>query len=199
MFFLRMLLFSLLLLELAQANTVTIKNSGNHAVNVGFFKNLGDYQPSFSAERTILVNGREGSQTVTLDHGWEGRVQKVTGAPADPATWVEFRFNAWQDMTFGDVSLIRGYNGATRLTSKDGSLNRGFSKDLYSGAPQQYKVHDSKGTAVLAATETWTGSRHEELVSYYRQHLARDQAYIINSDHEASQGTNSKDLIIEFF
>ena len=54
-------------------------------------------------------------------------------------------------MIFGDFSLIRR-----------------FSKYLYPSAFQQYEVQDSKETAVLAATETWIESRHEELVSYYQ-------------------------------
>ncbi|CAF0794217.1 unnamed protein product [Didymodactylos carnosus] len=151
---LKVLQLLLFLLDFIQANTVTIKNSGGQAINVGFFKNLGDNQPSFVAERNIRVDGRGGSQTIAPGRKWEGRVQKITGAPADPATWVEFHFNAWQDMTFGDVSLICGYNGAVRLTSKDGNLNRGFSQNLYSHAPQKYKIRDSNGKPVLAATET---------------------------------------------
>ena len=55
--------------------------------------NVGPYQPSFQPEQTINVSPGS-SQVVSLDGGWEGRVQKLTGAAADPATWAEIHFDA---------------------------------------------------------------------------------------------------------
>ncbi|CAF1470738.1 unnamed protein product, partial [Adineta steineri] len=161
--------------------------------------NLGSYRPSFNADKTIRVVAGGTSDDVKLGYGWEGRVQKLTGHPKDPATWIEFHFDAWQGMTFGDVSLIRGYNGPALLVSHDRSLKRGFSQNLYPNAPQRYKVRDSNRTPVLAATEPYTGGKHEELVSYYRRKLKRHDAYVVNTDVAADQGTKSKHLIIEFF
>jgi hypothetical protein len=65
-----------------------------------------------------------------LAQGWEGRAQNLSGKTEDLATWLKFHFNAWQDMTFADVSLIRGYNGSAKITSEDGTANQGFSQDL---------------------------------------------------------------------
>ena len=74
-------------------------NRGSSSIRVEFFKKQGPYQPSFQPVQTVYVApGR--SQAVQLSYGWEGRVQKVTGAPADPATWAEIHFDAYLGLTF---------------------------------------------------------------------------------------------------
>ncbi|CAF1020219.1 unnamed protein product [Adineta steineri] len=89
----------------ATANWINVRNRGNTMIHVGFFKNLGDYQPSFQAEKTMdIVPGA--AQTVDLVYDWEGQIQKFGGAANDPATWAEIKFDAaFQRITFCDISL----------------------------------------------------------------------------------------------
>ncbi|CAF4012367.1 unnamed protein product, partial [Rotaria sordida] len=66
-------------------NILNILKRGSQTIQVGLFKNLGPYQPSFVAEKIVIIPP-DATQTVSLAQGWEGRLQKLTGAPADPAT-----------------------------------------------------------------------------------------------------------------
>ncbi|CAF0789787.1 unnamed protein product [Rotaria sordida] len=79
-------------------NIINILNCGSQTIQVGFFKNSGPFQPSFVAEKIVIIPPGA-TQTVSLAQGWEGRLQKLTEAPTDPTTWAEIHFNAWQDMT----------------------------------------------------------------------------------------------------
>jgi hypothetical protein len=76
-----------------------------NCIFVGFFKNRGDYQPSFRTDRIIdVVPGV--SQSVDLTYGWEGRVRKLNGSPSDPATCAEIKFDvSFQGMTFYMISV----------------------------------------------------------------------------------------------
>ncbi|CAF1100135.1 unnamed protein product [Rotaria sordida] len=182
----------------SNGNIINILNRGSQTIKVGFFKNLGSFQPSFVAEKIVIISPGA-TQTVSLAQGWEGRLQKLTGAPADPATWAEIHFNAWQDMTFCDISLIRGFNGAMVFSSADGSLRTGFTNDLRPGAPSKFKVKDSNGYDVLQPTEPFTGGRNDELVAYYRGKVSQGNAYIIPDDHASSHGTTGKRMNLEIY
>ncbi|CAF4199774.1 unnamed protein product [Rotaria sordida] len=153
-------------------NIINVSNRGSQTIQVGFFKNLGPYQPSFVAEKIVIVPPGA-TQTVSLRQGWEGRLQKLTGAPADPATWAEIHFNAWQYMIFY------------------GSLRTSFTNDLRSGAPSKFKVKDSNGYDVLQPTEPFTGGRNDELDAYYREKVAQGNAYIIPDDYASSHDKNT--------
>ncbi|CAF3319507.1 unnamed protein product [Rotaria sp. Silwood2] len=185
-------------LFLRSGNRINVSNRGSHPISVGFFQNTGANQPSFVAEKTINISPG-GTVSVSLAYGWEDRLQKLTGAPPDPATWAEIHFNAWQDMTFCDISLIRGFNGAMVFSSVDGSLRTGFTNDLRQGAPSKYKVKDSKGYDVLQPTEPYTGGQNQELVAYYRQSVSQGNAYIIPDDHASSHGTTAKQINLEIY
>jgi hypothetical protein len=181
------------------ANSITVGNKGKQAITAGFFKNLGNYQPSFKADQTInLAPG--GTKKVVLPHGWEGRVQKLTGTPADPATWGEIKFDAsFQGMTFCDISLIRGYNGAMMFSSQDNSLRTGFTNDLYGGAPTSTKTKDSKGHNVLKPTQPFTGGTNNQLVKYYRGKVSNGNAYLVPDDNASSHGTKDKTINLDIY
>jgi hypothetical protein len=170
------------------ANSVNVTNHSNQPAKFGFFKNVAAYSPSFEAEKIIDLQPGQ-SQSVVLDNGWEGRVQKLSGAPNDPATWAEIHFNAFQNMTFADISLIRGYNDSMVFSSSDGSLNTGVSDDLFADAPNQFKIKDSQGNDVLDATEPYTGGQNGELIAYYRTRVPERQGYLVPDDHPSSHGT----------
>jgi hypothetical protein len=55
-------------------------------------------------------------------------------------------------MTIADISLIRGYNGSMVFSNTDSSLNTGVKNDLFSDAPNQFKIKDSHGNDVLDTT-----------------------------------------------
>ncbi|CAF1034144.1 unnamed protein product [Rotaria sordida] len=95
-------------------------------------------------------------------------------------------------MTFCDISLIRGFNGAMVFSSVDESLRTGFTNDLRPGAPSKFKVKDSNGYDVLQLTEPFTGGRNDELVAYYREKVSQGNAYIIPDNHASSHGTTDK-------
>ena len=124
-------------------------------------------------------------------------MQKLAGAPNDPATWAEIHFNAFQNMTFVDISLIRGYNGSMVFSSADGSLNTGVKDDLFSGAPSQFKIKDYQGNDVLDATEPYTGGQNADLIAYYRSRVSEGQGYIIPDDHPSSHGTQDTHINLE--
>ena len=123
----------------------------------------------------------------------------MTGSPSDPATWAEIRFNGWQDMTFFDISLIRGFNGAMVFSTVDGRRRTGFTNDLRPGAPSKYRVKDSNGYDVLEPTEPYTGGRNHDLVSYYRRKVSKGNGYIVPDDHASSLGTTDKQINLDIY
>jgi hypothetical protein len=176
-----------------------VTNKGSKSIKVGFFKNRGDFQPSFKADQTIDL-APKGHKTINLAGGWEGRVQKLSGAPADPATWAEIKFDAsFMGMTFCDISLIRGYNGAMKFSSPDKSLRTGFTKDLYRGAPAKFKSKDSGGNSVLQPTQPYTGGTNNELVNYYRKQISNKDGYLLPNDHGSAHGTKSKKINLDIY
>lgn len=180
------------LYSILSANTINVINKGSKSIRVGFFKNIGPYQPSFKAERTINV-APGSSLAVQLSRAWEGRVQKLTGLPSDPATWAEINFDAkFMGMTFCDISLIRGYNGAMEFSSQDGLLKTGFKNNIYPSAPNQFKRKDSGGYDVLEPTQPFTGGTNQDLVNYYRTVVSKGNSYILPDDHASSHGTKNK-------
>ncbi|CAF2504888.1 unnamed protein product [Rotaria sp. Silwood2] len=180
------------------SNSVNVINRSSKPTRIGFFKNRGPYQPSFDAEKVIELKPHT-SQLVKLEQGWEGRIQKLSGAAKDPATWAEIHFNAWKNMTFADISLIRGYNGSMLFTSNDDTLRTGMTDDLWAEAPEKFKAKDSKGNNVLAPTEPYTGGRNEELVAYYRRRVTNGNAYLIPDDHASSHGTQDIHINLELY
>lgn len=51
-------------------------------------------------------------------------------------------------LTFYDISLIQGFNGAMLFSTQDGSLKTGFTNDLYHDALAKFKTKDSKKVMV---------------------------------------------------
>jgi hypothetical protein len=187
------------ILSCSRINSITVRNRGSRTLKAAFFKNRGDYQPSFQPERTIAL-APGASQTVTVPHGWEGRVQKLSGSPSDPATWAEIKFDAsFKSMTFCDISLIRGFNGAMLFSSADGSLRTGFTANLFPGAPGQFKTKDSKGNNVLQPTQPFTGGTLQGLVNYYRSKVSKGNAYLLPDDHASSHGTKDKNILLDIY
>lgn len=80
------------------------------------------------------------------------------GVPRPLGTWFELAVDN-RSWIWGDVSLIRGCDGAVLMWALDGSgAWKGFTQDIVDGAPSG--AYDSKpsGRWVIAATENWDGS-----------------------------------------
>ncbi|CAF1450061.1 unnamed protein product [Adineta ricciae] len=149
-------------------------NQLQHAINLVATRNdTQSEQVAIIPSGTIDISAGE-NQLVELDHRWEDRIQKLTSAPNDPATWAEIHFNAFQNMIFVDISFIRGYNGLLVFTN-------------------------SQGNYVLDATEPYTGGQNTDLISYYRSRVPIGQGYIVPDDHSSSHGTQDTHINLEIY
>ncbi|RYP09830.1 hypothetical protein DL765_008298 [Monosporascus sp. GIB2] len=100
-----------------------------------------------------------GSRFVSLPAGFQGRVTRGTdethlnGQPQLLGTWVELSFPTGDDRGgWGDVSLIRGCDGAATVRALDGSgLLRGFEHWVLDGAPQEAYDTKESGAEVIRA------------------------------------------------
>ncbi|RYO83383.1 hypothetical protein DL766_010607 [Monosporascus sp. MC13-8B] len=100
-----------------------------------------------------------GSRFVSLPAGFQGRVTRGTdethlsGQPQLLGTWVELSFPAGDDRGgWGDVSLIRGCDGAATVRALDGSgLFRGFENWVLDGAPREAYDTKESGAEVIRA------------------------------------------------
>ncbi|RYP80042.1 hypothetical protein DL770_006401 [Monosporascus sp. CRB-9-2] len=100
-----------------------------------------------------------GSRFVSLPAGFQGRVTRGTdethlkGRPQLLGTWVELSFPIGDDFGgWGDVSLIRGCDGAATVQALDGSGPlRGFKHWVLDGAPQQAYDTKESGAEVIRA------------------------------------------------
>ncbi|RYP59578.1 hypothetical protein DL771_010846 [Monosporascus sp. 5C6A] len=100
-----------------------------------------------------------GSRFVSLPAGFQGRVTRGTdethlnGQPQLLGTWVELSFPIGDDLGgWGDVSLIRGCDGAATVRALDGSGPfRGFEHWVLDGAPQEAYDTKESGAEVIRA------------------------------------------------
>jgi hypothetical protein len=98
---------------------------------------------------------------VSLPHKFQGRVTRgndnlnLKGQSQRLGTWFECSFDPSGDgRLWGDVSLIRGYDGPVTLSATDGTgASKGFSNDILPGAPASAKATKPDGTQDLAPTE----------------------------------------------
>ncbi|KAI0803352.1 hypothetical protein GGR55DRAFT_397134 [Xylaria sp. FL0064] len=91
---------------------------------------------------------------------WEGRVTRGTdklnlaGVPRPLGTWFEFSLDKY-GVIWGDVSLIRGTDGAVALWSTDDMTRRrtGFRQWVLDGAPKGAYSKKADGKKVIGPTE----------------------------------------------
>lgn len=182
-----------------EPNSIILTNRGSQKQAFSFFKNISPYVPNL--EYSYFDADLEPGETAlfTFPNSWEGRVQKMTGNGADPATWGEFRFNGFRDLTFFDVSVIRGNNCAMVMRSLDGSTQSGLTDDLVAQTPNEYLVPDSNNNLVVGPTEPYSGGTNNALVAFYRTKIATGQEYIVHDDDLSTLGTRDHGLSIEIF
>ncbi|KAK3386141.1 hypothetical protein B0H63DRAFT_523459 [Podospora didyma] len=83
--------------------------------------------------------------------------EAALGRPQLLNTWLEFSWDK-QGWIWGDVSPIRGCDGAVRMWSTDGgNVQRGFSDWIFDGAGNAY-IDDAYGNSVIASNNGRFGS-----------------------------------------
>lgn len=101
--------------------------------------------------------------------------------PRPLGTWFEFALdkNSW---IWGDVSLIRGCDGAVLMWALDDSgAWKGFTQWILDGAPVGAYQTKPSGEAVLGATEDWNGSTNAVPLDWEVQRVGADYAYVDDS------------------
>lgn len=133
----------------------------------------------------IWINAGE-TEYISLPSDFEGRVQRgvdstmLDGSSQLLGTWFEFSWdsdgNAW-----GDVSLIRGCDGAVLIWDKDnGDEWMGFTQWILDGAPTGAYDEKNDGQWVLAASEKLGDSSDVNTVvrDWYIENVGTTRAYV---------------------
>lgn len=175
---------------------IAISWHGNAPQTFNFYGDVAAFQPQFGDAYKSITLQPGTYQTVTLPNNFSGRVQKMTGHVDEPATWAEVTFSGWKDLTFFDVSYIRGNNGAMVMKMADNSAIAGTQEDLMSEAPADTKGVSSTGQPYLKATEGFDGSLTLDLVEFYRDKIPTSLGYVRNFDDTATKASPCKQMII---
>ncbi|RYF12788.1 MAG: hypothetical protein EOO40_00345 [Deltaproteobacteria bacterium] len=183
----------------AGTNAMAIVWRGTTPMTFNFYADVAAFQPQFGdAFKTVTLQPNS-YQTVTLPQGFSGRLQKMTGRVEEPATWAEVTFNGWKDLTFFDVSYIRGNNGPCVMKMVDNSAISGTQEDFYSQVPADARGVSSTGQPYIKDTEGFDGSLKSDLINFYRQHVPTNTGYVRNFDDASSKGSASKHMVVAFY
>ncbi|RYP62179.1 hypothetical protein DL769_007420 [Monosporascus sp. CRB-8-3] len=129
-----------------------------------------------------------GSRFVSLPAGFQGRATRGTdethlnGQPQLLGTWVEFSFPVGDDYGgWGDVSLIRGCDGAATVRALDGSGPlKGFEHWVLDGAPQEAYDTKESGAEVIRAIGDVTIQQEAIARDYLLSRVNLSDVYIDN-------------------
>ncbi|KAH9906195.1 hypothetical protein F4778DRAFT_778587 [Xylariomycetidae sp. FL2044] len=129
------------------------------------------------------------SKFVSLPELFQGRVVRGTekvmldGKPHTLGTWAELSFDE-QGQGWGDISLIRGCDGAAEVVDLASKLRQGFTVDLLSDAPESILAKKDSGAMAITHTEGDGGSPILEPISYLWGKLASyNKAYLDDEEH----------------
>lgn len=129
---------------------------------------------------------------LAFDPLFQGRIVRGTpevnlnGVPHLLGTWMEFSWDA-QGWVWGDVSLIKGCDGAVDVTALDGSgVATGFSTDVLNGAPIGAYKKKGSGAQVIMETENLSNAAiiNEVPRNWLASKLGYSKAYI--DDHHGN-------------
>ncbi|KAI7774438.1 hypothetical protein LA080_008777 [Diaporthe eres] len=163
---------------------VTISNADFDWRAFYIYQNLCDYVPLkylwIAAQHTVFVS---------LPSDFQGRITRGTdewnlgGVPRPLGTWLELAVDN-KSWIWGDVSLIRGCDGAALMWALDGSgAWKGFTQNIVDGAPfgitpsGAYDIKPS-GRWVIAATENWDGSTNMIPMAWDFQKVGPEYVYV---------------------
>ncbi|KAK3314167.1 hypothetical protein B0H66DRAFT_483227 [Apodospora peruviana] len=120
---------------------------------------------------------------VSLPALFEGRIIRgedylLNGQPQTLATWFEFSFDK-DNIAWGDVSLIRGTDGAVLMWSEDGSGSwKGWDWWILDGAPSNAYRQKSNGIWVIRETENGDGSINTSARDYLINKVGTERVYV---------------------
>ncbi|KAM7202972.1 hypothetical protein V8F20_004219 [Naviculisporaceae sp. PSN 640] len=131
----------------------------------------------------------EAGQTrfVSLPRKFEGRIVRgedylLNGQTQRLATWFEFAFDD-ANVVWGDVSLIRGTDGAVLMWSEDGSgAWKGWDWWILDGAPGDSYAQKPNGQWVLKWTVNNDKSINRDVRDYLMRTVGADRVYV-DDDH----------------
>lgn len=184
-------------------NAVAVAWHGEGEMTFSFFANAGPYQPNLSEAYKSVTLQPGSNEVVQLPHAWSGRVQKMTGAIDSDATWCELTFNGWNDLSWFDVSAIRGYNGpATMYLSDAPDQKAGSAEDRLKLFPNDKQINQPRGSAI-PATEGYDGSIRFDVIDFWRANehdtAAHKELYVRHDDDSATFTGSNKHLVVEWF
>jgi hypothetical protein len=125
---------------------------------------------------------------VSLPAGFEGRITRGSnhwnlGGVARPlGTWLEFSLDA-TGVIWGDVSLIRGCDGAVAMWSTDAQAQRhkGFRQWILDGAPNEAYTKKPSGVKVIGPTEGKDAEINVVPRNYVLKKVGAQNAYVDDS------------------
>ena len=178
-------------------NSLTVNNRGNKGFPVALFEDLAPEQPSFEPSTVVsLAMGQ--STTLPIPNGWSGRAQKLLAGAGDPATWGELTYNGAYNQVWGDVSYLRGHNGAMTMTTSDGSFGVAGTSENLLAEGSTLQTQDPAGNTVLPPTEPYTGGVNQPLVDFYRAHNSGG-GYVRNTDNYQVHTSADQNVVIDIW
>ncbi|KAI1367271.1 hypothetical protein F5Y08DRAFT_336943 [Xylaria arbuscula] len=125
---------------------------------------------------------------VQVPAGFEGRITRgnnklnLAGVPRPLGTWLEFSLDA-NNVIWGDVSLIRGTDGAAAMWSTDAQPQRrtGFRQWVLDGAPPKAYSKKADGKKVIGPTEGKDAAIRPAARNWVLKKVGAKHAYVDDS------------------
>ncbi|KAH9897367.1 hypothetical protein F4778DRAFT_231484 [Xylariomycetidae sp. FL2044] len=119
-----------------------------------------------------------------------GNHKNLDGTKHLLGTWAELNWHPG-GLTYGDISLLQGNDGAAVIRSLDGSGNiRGFSQDLLAAAPPTARAQKKSGAWCLAQIDGAAGN--PDARDWLYKFLDPHQVYLQNDIDPVITSTNGK-------
>ncbi|KAI8961906.1 heterokaryon incompatibility protein-domain-containing protein [Daldinia sp. FL1419] len=158
---------------------IKLSNSGGGTRSFFVYENSCDSIPL----KYVTVDAGD-TKFVALPDLFQGRIVRgsqanLDGKPHLLGTWLEIGLDG-TGKGYGDISLIRGCDGAVTLAVEDGSgASTGFDdQSILADAPDDVFQTEDDGSKVIEATEDSVSSVITPVVDYLASKLGYDKAYI---------------------
>jgi len=187
-------------------NELVLKNTDSKPMTIALFENTGPgMNPNLDDPNNRFTVQPGQTLKLSMPASWQGRAQKLSGNPTDPATWAEINYepgkNGGNNKIWYDESLIRGYNSAVTMKpthATDDSELGGSSKSILAGAPADAVTTDAGGNKVIKDTEGFDGGTNQAAIDYFNSAVGNDKAYVRNWDNNAVRTTEDNSLTVTF-
>jgi hypothetical protein len=187
-------------------NELVLKNTDSKPMTIALFENTGPgMSPNLNDPNNRFTVQPGQTLKLAMPASWQGRAQKLSGNPTDPASWAEINYepakNGGNNKIWYDLSLIRGYNSAVTMKpthATDDSELGGSSKSILAGAPADAVTTDAGGNKVIKDTEGFDGGTNQAAINYFNSAVGNDKAYVRNWDNNAVRTTEDNSLTVTF-